>query len=107
MWWLTSLNNKGLKGKEKAVEQQKVVPIINSKFVKSVDIRSIPCLSLCDIEKYLDEEVGDEELIRLVLSKLDSSGNITNKTSVQIVFDSKTRSYVTTRCGTYDLVNTV
>ena len=42
----------------------------------------------------------------IVLYKLDSSGNmVNNTTSVQIVFDSKTKSYVTTRCGTYDTVN--
>jgi len=46
-------------------------------------------------------------IMPIVLYKLDSSGNILNstKTSVQVIFDSKTKSYVTTRCGSYDTIN--
>jgi hypothetical protein len=49
------------------------------------------------------------DLIRpIVLYRLDSNKNIINadKLSIEIVFDGKTKNYISTNCGTYDLVNT-
>lgn len=45
----------------------------------------------------------------IVLYKVDANGNIINdvRTSVEIIFDSKTMNYVATRCGTYQLSNAV
>jgi len=41
----------------------------------------------------------------IVFDKLDAQGNVKNQTSVEVVFDAKTKSFVKTNCGTYDLSN--
>ncbi|MFH1127296.1 MAG: hypothetical protein V1718_04270, partial [archaeon] len=43
----------------------------------------------------------------IVLYQVDANGNIINnmRTSVEIIFDSKTKNYVGTKCGTYELLN--
>ncbi|MFH1399031.1 MAG: hypothetical protein ABIG95_02880 [Candidatus Woesearchaeota archaeon] len=45
----------------------------------------------------------------IVLYELDPNGDIINekRTSVEIIFDSKTKNYVDTKCGTYELLNAV
>lgn len=69
-----------------------------------------------NIELLLDPETGRYNsnytycgnfINPIVLYKLDSTGNIINetKTSVQVIFDSKTKVYISTRCGTYSTLN--
>ena len=57
---------------------------------------------------YVPDKVYCGDPIRtIVLYKVDASGSTINsdKTSVQIVFNGKTKEYVSTRCGTYSTVN--
>jgi len=59
---------------------------------------------------YKSDYVYCGDFIRpIVLYKVDANGNIINNinTSVEIIFDSKTKNYVDTRCGTYKLFNAV
>jgi len=61
-----------------------------------------------DASKFNPSYVYCGDFIRpIVLYKLDSNGNkiISEKTSIEIIFDSKTKNYVETKCGTYDTVN--
>lgn len=61
-----------------------------------------------EANKYNPNYVYCGDFIRpIALYKLDTNGNIVNssRTSVEIVFDSKTNKYVSTKCGTYDAIN--
>ncbi|MFH1587241.1 MAG: hypothetical protein ABID38_05265 [Candidatus Diapherotrites archaeon] len=65
-------------------------------------------ISLGDQGNYEPDYVYCGDFMRpITLYKLDASGNIIKdqKTSVTIIFDSKTKKYVSTKCGTYQLLN--
>lgn len=61
-----------------------------------------------DAKKFNSDYVYCGDFFRpIALYKLDANGDIVNssKTSVEIIFDSKTNKYISTKCGTYDAIN--
>lgn len=67
-------------------------------------------IELGNVGDYEPDYVYCGDFIRpIVLYELDANGNILNdvRTSVEIIFDSKTKNYIDTKCGTYDLLNAV